>query len=65
MTTREQVIHELSKRYPYPWRVGWWVNDERCGVEVSLHRGPRDNVRHFWAGNTWAEVGAQAFREAA
>jgi hypothetical protein len=39
MTTREQVIHELSKRYPYPWKVGWWFTDERCGVEVRCGAG--------------------------
>jgi hypothetical protein len=65
VTTREQVINELAKRYPYPWKVGWWFTDERCGVEVSVRRGPRDYVRHFWAGDTWAEIGEQAFREAA
>jgi hypothetical protein len=59
MTTREQVIHELSKRYPYPWRVEWWLTDLRCGARVSLHRGPRDNERHCWAGDTWSEVGTQ------
>jgi hypothetical protein len=39
MTTREQVIHELAKRYPYPWRVEWWLTDLRCGARVSLHGG--------------------------
>jgi hypothetical protein len=28
MTTREQVIQELAKRYPYPWKVGWWFTAE-------------------------------------
>jgi hypothetical protein len=60
MTTREQVIHELSKRYPYPWRVEWWLTDgsERgfpCGAAFlgggvadhggSMHRGPRVPLR--------------------
>jgi hypothetical protein len=60
MTTREQVIHELSKRYPYPWRVEWWHDrlevwsasfvapwevETTCGIAGQGTRGARSERR--------------------